>query len=398
VSSVVRAPVIIVGGGIGGLATALSLASHGRRVHVLERAPEFAELGAGIQLAPNALRVLRELGVLESTLAEAVRPVRAVMLDARNGDQLAEMDFGEYFQTTFGAPYVVTHRSDLLTSLLTACLANDRITLENSRHVIGLQQRGDEVLITCEDGSRLSAGLVIGADGLWSVCREHVLGDGPPVCSGDVAYRGAVPITRARNVSVEPTINWWIGPKAHLIQYPVRGGDLFNQVGVFTSDAYRDGVDPGATDWGTPEELDERFSGLDERVRSSVAILNRDRRWALFDRPPASTWTTGRVTLIGDAAHPMLQYLAQGGCQALEDAVAIGACLADPGVDVTVALSRYESIRRSRAGLAQTWARRVGDIVHGDGLLAMLRNALLRQLGAKDFRYVDWLYRGSDSP
>jgi len=394
-SSTSSAPVIIVGGGIGGLATALSLASRGRRVHVLERAPEFTEIGAGIQLAPNALRVLSELGLLEPTLSEAVQPVRAVMMEARTGERLAGMDFGEQFRTTFGAPYVVTHRSDLLTVLLKACLASDLITLENSRRVVILKERGDEVLIVCEDGSRYSAPLVIGADGLRSACREYVLDDGPPVCSGDVAYRGALPIALAQSVSDEPTITWWVGPKVHLIQYPVRGGNLFNQVGVFTSDAYRDGVDPASQEWGTPEELDERFSDLDDRVRSSAALLNRDRRWALFDRPPAATWTKGRVTLIGDAAHPMLQYLAQGGCQALEDAFTLGACLADPTVDVADALSRYESMRRPQAGLAQTWARRVGDIVHGDGLLAILRNALLHQLKADDFRYVDWLYQGS---
>src|ERR1700722_6329968 len=248
-SNLSPAPVVIVGGGIGGLATALSLASRGRRVHVLERAPEFAEIGAGIQLAPNALHVLRELGVLEPALNGAVQPVRAVMMDARTGDRLAEMDFGEHFQTIFGAPYVVTHRSDLLAALLKECLVSDRITLENSRCVVGLEERDDEILVMCEDGARYSAHLVVGADGLRSVCREYVLGDGPPVCSGDVAYRGAIPIALAQNVSDEPTITWWIAPRVHLIQYPVRGGNMLNQVGVFTSDVYRDGMDPASGDW-----------------------------------------------------------------------------------------------------------------------------------------------------
>ena len=156
------------------------------------------------------------------------------------------------------------------------------------------------------------------------------------------------------------------------------------------------GVDPESEEWGTPQELDARFCELDERVRASAALLNRDRRWALFDRPPASTWTRGRVTLVGDAAHPMLQYLAQGACQALEDAMTIGACLADPNVDVSDALARYEQIRLPRASQAQIWARRVGDIVHGDGVLAILRNELLRQVKPDDFRYVDWLYGEHD--
>jgi salicylate hydroxylase len=395
-SSVSAAQIVIVGGGIGGLATALSLASRGRRVHVLERALAFEEIGAGIQLAPNALRVLNELGVLKPALRDGVRPVRGALMDALTGDLLVEIDFGEQFQATYGAPYVVTHRSDLLAALLSECVASDLVTLENSRCVSRVEDRGDDVLITCEDGTRYSAELVIGADGLRSTCREYVLDDGPPICRGDVAYRGAVPIALARHVSEKPSVTWWIGPKMHLIQYPVRGGSLFNQVGVFTSDAYHTGVDPESEEWGTPQELDARFCELDERVRASAALLNRDRRWALFDRPPASTWTRGRVTLVGDAAHPMLQYLAQGACQALEDAMTIGACLADPNVDVSDALARYEQIRLPRASQAQIWARRVGDIVHGDGVLAILRNELLRQVKPDDFRYVDWLYGEHD--
>ncbi|AQT83192.1 2-polyprenyl-6-methoxyphenol hydroxylase [Mycolicibacterium litorale] len=386
------APTIIVGGGIGGLATAVSLASRGRRVHVLERAPAFEEIGAGIQLAPNALRILDELGVLDTALRDAVRPERGVLRDAQNGDVLVEIDFGEQFQETYDAPYVVTHRSDLLSALLAACESNELVTLENSRHVIGIQDRDDDVVVVCEDGTRYVTDLVIGADGLRSVCREYVVGDGPPVCRGDVAYRGTVPIALAHSAGEPPSVTWWVGPNMHLIQYPVRGGGLFNQVGVIVSDAYHEGVDPESQTWGTPEELDERFSQLDKRVRSSAALLNRDRRWALFDRPPTATWTRGRVTLLGDAAHPMLQYLAQGACQALEDAHILGQCLTEPGVATADALARYEQIRLPRASQVQLWARRVGDIVHGDGVIAILRNALLSQLAPNDFRLVDWLY------
>jgi len=174
-SSVLAAPVIIVGGGIGGLAAALSLASRGRRVMSWSELPSSRRSVPGIQLAPNATPRPERVGLLEPVLSEAVRPVRAVMMEASTGDHLAELDFGEHFQTTFGAPYVVTHRSDLLTALLKACLASDLITLENSRRVVGLKERGDKVLITCEDGSRYSARLVIGADGLRSACREYVL-------------------------------------------------------------------------------------------------------------------------------------------------------------------------------------------------------------------------------
>ena len=187
------------------------------------------------------------------------------------------------------------------------------------------------------------------------------------------------------------SVTWWVGPNLHLIQYPVRRGELYNQVGVFTSANFQPGLDPDAYDWGTPEELDGHFAAMDDRVRTSAALLGRDRKWMLFDRDPITSWTRGHFTLTGDAAHPMLQYLAQGACQALEDAVTLGACLTRHD-KLTVAVTEYELARAEHTAQAQIWARRVGAIMHGDAVVALLRDALLKPLKPTDFRYIDWLY------
>ncbi|GAA2585745.1 3-hydroxybenzoate 6-monooxygenase [Dactylosporangium fulvum] len=387
---------LVVGGGIGGLSTALALSSRGRPVHVIEKAPEFGEIGAGIQLAPNALHVLAELGVLDRALQDVVYPECALLMDALTGERIAELDFGSEFRRRYGQPYVVTHRGDLLAALVEGCQArSDLITLETGKTAIDVTIVDGRGRVECADGSVYEAPLVVGADGLWSVVRGFVLRDGPPRCTGDVAYRGAVPIDLVPNASAErATMTWWIGPKMHLVQYPVRRGNLFNQVGVFTSDRFDSEADPMSRDWGTPGELDLRFDRMIERVRTSASLLNRDVRWPLFDRRPATTWTRGPITLVGDAAHPMLQYLAQGGCQALEDAAALGRGIQLHDNDLGAAIAYYERERIERASKAQLWARRVGEIVHGDGLLALLRNALLSSLPPTDFRYVDWLYAG----
>ncbi|MEV1295527.1 FAD-dependent oxidoreductase [Pseudonocardia sp. NPDC049635] len=377
---------LVIGGGIGGLSTALALARHGLSVHVLEQAPEFSEIGAGVQLAPNALRVLNELGVLTPVLRDAVFPARAMMRDAITGERLAELDFGDDFRAAYGFAYCVTHRSDLLDALLSACRADHAITLEPGKAVTALDQREDAVTVRCADGSAYRARAVVGADGIWSVARKHVLGDGDPTFVGDVAYRGTAPIN-ATNFADGDNLTWWVGPGIHLIHYPVRGGKMLNQVAVFV--ARQDG-DPSS--WGPPEELDRAFAGTTKEVADGMQLLTRERRWVLRDRPPSATWTRGRVTLLGDAAHPMAQYLAQGACQALEDALVLSRCLAEHSDDIAKAFDAYEAERLPRTGRVQTWARRMGEIVHGAGVTAILRDELLRRCRPTDLPQLDWLY------
>ena len=386
-TSAERVETLVVGGGIGGLAAALALSRQGMAVCVLEQAAEFGEIGAGIQLAPNALRMLERLGIAERVLADAFFPRRAVLLDAVSGERLTGLDFGVKFRETYGHPYIVMHRSDLLAALLDACRASPLVALQGDRRVEELEQDAGGVLVRCAGGAAYRARAVVGADGVWSTVRRFTVGDDQLVCSRDVAYRGtttpeAVPDHGGLDVV------WWAGPKMHLIQYPIRRGELLNQVAVFTSDRYR----PGSEDWGTPDELEERFAGKHRHVRAGLALIGRDRRWLLYDREPVDNWTRGRVTLLGDAAHPMLQYLAQGACMALEDAVCLADSMAAHGGDSAGAFPAYQRERIPRTAKAQRWARGMGELVHLDGMGALVRNTLLRARADDDFGYVDWLY------
>jgi salicylate hydroxylase len=271
--------------------------------------------------------------------------------------------------------------------LLQVCVEAPGITLETSKRVERVELVGDEVLVKCADGSTYRPGAVVGADGLWSTVRQFVVGDGPPTCRQHVAYRGTIPIESVAKTAGVDKVVWWIGPRIHLIQYPIRRGELYNQVAVFESDQYV----PDSDHWGLVDELEDRFRSVAGPVAEGVAKINRDRRWALFDRDPVENWTSGRITLLGDAAHPMLQYLAQGAAQALEDAVALGSAL-EICDSYEEAFSRYQAQRLPRTSSLQIWARRMGEIVHSDGVGAILRDELLRPRAEDDFRYFEWLY------
>ena len=386
--------IVVAGGGIGGLAVALRLAQHGLAVHVLERASEFGEIGAGIQLAPNASWALERLGVLADVHAFAVFPERIRWMDAISGAQLTELDLGRRFRARYGFAYVVMHRSDLLAVLLRACRADARVTLDTNKVVTAVDDCGDTVAVTCADGTRYEADVLIGADGLRSVVRATVVGDGEPVCSAYVAYRGAIPIGEIDTRAGLDTVMLWTGPQMHLVQYPVRRGELYNQVAVFRSDRYR----PDADDWGTPDELDARFAAGTAAVHAALRTIKRDRRWPMFDRVPIGCWTSNRITLLGDAAHPMLQYLAQGACQALEDAIVLADALAAGDDDPGAAFAAYERERVDRTARVQTLARAWGDYWHLDpGPERAARDLHLARREPADFRDTDgfYAYRGA---
>jgi len=383
-----RIPFLVIGGGLGGLATALALSRKGYPVHVLEKAHEFSEIGAGIQIAPNGSRALDALGVLSETRSYAVYPERLLLVDALSNTILTTLNFGEPFRRAYTYPYFVMHRNDLLTILLNACRQSDAITLETNREVIAVEDLGDGARVTCADGSTYECDALIGADGLKSVVRAYVIGDGDPVCAEFVAYRGAVPIEEVIEFAGLDTIRYWIGPNLHLIQYPLRGGKLYNQVAVFKSECYR----PDSDDWGTEEELEAHFANTHERVRRALTRVKRDRRWAMFDRAPTDNWTRHHITLLGDSAHPMLQYIAQGACQALEDAVCLADTLASHRGDVGKAFVAYQEIRFPRTARVQRSARLFGDVIHSDGVTALLRNELLAGRAPDDFTYTNWFY------
>ncbi|HEX3465921.1 MAG TPA: FAD-dependent monooxygenase [Candidatus Elarobacter sp.] len=381
---------LIVGGGIGGLATALALARHGVATEVAEQAAEFREIGAGLQLAPNASWALSRLGVLEQVNETAVFPARMVWMDALSGEPLTSLDLGAPFRKRYGFPYFVMHRSDLLDALVRACETNPLITLTTDKTFVSLKDHGEFLEAHFRDGTSVRARGLIGADGLKSRVRQCVLDDGEPICSGYVAYRGAIPIA---DVSVHAGLDnvvLWTGPDMHFVQYPLRRGELYNQVAVFKSDRYAS----GAADWGTEDELEARFSAGAPLLRAALTRIKRDRRWPMYDRLPAKSWTRNRVTLIGDAAHPMLQYLAQGACQALEDAVVLADSVASAGdTDLDEAFRRYEAARVDRTARVQTLARAWGDYWHmHPGADLDRRNSFLRSRRPEDYTDTDWFY------
>jgi 3-hydroxybenzoate 6-monooxygenase len=387
-------PILIVGGGIGGMTAALALARAGFPAHIVERSPEFGEIGAGIQLAPNALRVLDCLGVLRELEALAVHPRHLVLMHADTGQHLTTVDFGESFRRRYGYPYTVMHRGDLLAVLHQACQAADLVTLESGREVTGLADHGGGARAAFADGGGYECGAVVGADGLWSTARMLVSGD-RPIAQKFVAYRGALPVSPAVSADEDDSADEiiWIGPGKHLVQYPIRRGELYNQVAVFRSGRYSPEVE--LTDgWGTPDELDEAFARACDRVRAGVALINRDRRWVMYDREPLGNWTTGRITLLGDAAHPMVQYLAQGACQAIEDAECLARQFAARDGDVVKALAAYQAERIPRTALVQRAARSWGQIWHDDGpVIPLLRDRILTRRPEDDYTDLDWLYQ-----
>ncbi|GAA1652286.1 FAD-dependent monooxygenase [Georgenia ruanii] len=385
--------VIMAGGGIGGLGAALMLARRGVKVRVLERAPEFGEVGAGLQLAPNITRMLKEVGVFEKIAPVSVFPKRLVFMNAKTGEQLTTLDLADA-ERRYGAPYVVLHRSDLLNALLEAAQAEENITLHTHSMVEGIEDRGDRVVVRTAAGEEYTGELLLGADGLHSRVRKEIVHD-EPINSGYVAYRGAVPVEDVDRRMAMDEVVVWMGPGMHLVQYPVRAGKLYNQVAVFRSQEFLEGKE----DWGTPEELDRTYAGMCESVRVAIPSLQRNARWAMFDREPAATWTKGRVSLLGDAAHAMLQYLAQGAGQSLLDGAALARALPVLGEGawsseaLADALQTYEDERVAFAGTVQSTARTWGDIWHVDGYVPMiLRDEVFRSRDVYDYSFVDWLY------
>ena len=381
-----RLQTLIVGGGIGGLTTALALSLQNRRVHVVEKAPEFGEIGAGLQLAPNAMHVLDRLGVLPEISKHAVFPSRLVWMDALAGERITAVDLGDGFRRHFGHPYIVMHRSDLLNVLLEACRANKLITLEANRTVTAVDDLGDAARARFGDGSAYETELLIGADGLWSTVRGAIVQD-EPVCLGYVAYRGTLPIEQMSEHAGLDNVVMWVGPDMHFVQYPIRRGELYNQVAVFRSKRYV----PGSNEWGLVEELDTHYAQTCDYVQRCIRVMWRDKRWPMHDRPPILTWTRNCIGLLGDAAHPMFQYIAQGACQAIEDSLCLARHVGDSR-DSANALKAYEAERRLRTARVQLTSRAMGAFFHLDGVAAMVRNDVMSRRTFDDYSMLDWLY------
>jgi 3-hydroxybenzoate 6-monooxygenase len=382
-----RFPTVIVGGGIGGLTAALALSRTGRRVHVVEKAEAFGEIGAGLQLAPNAMHVLDELGLLAEIGKEAVFPARLQWMDALTAKPITAIDLGAAFRRRFGQPYIVTHRGDLLAALLAACRAETLLSLEPSREVVAVEDRGEAARVRFADGAVYEAEILIGADGLHSLVRRSI-SDDAPICDGCVAYRGTMPMAEVSTHAGLDNVVMWVGPKMHFVQYPLRGGELYNQVAVFQSARYA----PSVEEWGTVDELDAHYAQTCAYVQGALKLMWRDRRWSMFDRRPIASWVRNRIALLGDAAHPMYQYIAQGACQAIEDGLALARHLGAAPRDPAAALRAYEAARLLRTARVQLTARAMGAFFHLDGVAAQLRNAMMAERRADDYTMLDWLY------
>ncbi|MCP2354813.1 salicylate hydroxylase [Nonomuraea thailandensis] len=377
--------VIVVGGGIGGLSNALALTRKGLRVRVLERAQEFGEVGAGLQIAPNCTRILDRWGLLDEITSLGVLPENIVMKDAVDGSVLTRLDLHDV-ERRYGFPYMVIHRSDLHGTLLRAC-REAGVDLVTDVAVTGYEQApGGAVAV--HDGGGEHGAVVIAADGLHSVARR-ILSDDEPVNSAYVAYRGAVPFDRVADLDVHTKdVVVYVGPRCHFVQYPLRQGEMFNQVAVFESGRAL----AGEADWGTPDELDAAFEGACEQVRAGLPLMWRDRWWRMFDRDPIMNWVSGRIVLTGDAAHPPLQYLAQGAVMAIEDAWVLSEHVGGAGGDWDAALAAYNAVRTEHCRRVLTTARAWGELWHHDGDKRLWRNGVLRGRDVHDYAYVDWLF------
>jgi salicylate hydroxylase len=303
---------------------------------------------------------------------------------------LTRIALGVAFQARYRHRYFVIHRRDLHGAMLEACRARGEIALEAAKGLVRFDDRGGSVIAFCEDGSEYEGAALIGADGLWSPTRAAVIGDGAPRMAGHFVYRGVVPVENIIDRSHQDSMIIYAGPNLHLVQYRLRGGTVMNNVATIASHRYA----RGEKDCGGPDELAEMFERCDPRVRQMLDYVGRERYWVLHDRPPVSAWSKGNVTLLGDAAHPMLQYLAQGACMAIEDAVVLAAKVLAHGADFPSAFVDYQQERFYRTARVQITARAFGEILHADGGARELRNHLCGERDPAFPAEVDWLYRG----
>lgn len=394
-----KTSVLVIGGGIGGFANALALARLGADVRLVEQAPEFGEVGAGLQMSPNATGILERWGLLDQAIETGVAPQQIIFRDAITGKDLLAQDVMGEFRERYGAPYIVAHRSDLHRVFWQTAEA-EGVRTTNNVHIEKVENLpgGAGAVATAADGTEYRADVIIAADGLKSGVRRQ-LSDDEPVGSAYVAYRGALPIKDVKHASDMNAVVVYFGPQCHLVQYPLRRGDLFNTAAVYRSKSFEEGRLHIEGD----EELREAYKDCVPEVQDALGNVNHVQRWPMFDREPITDWVDGRIALIGDAAHPMLQYLAQGACQAIEDAGAIQEAarttvFADPeNPDPSqwdAALAAYNEERAPRAGRIQSTARMWGEAWHLDGdVERTVRNMLFESAGRNGiWEYTDWLY------
>ena len=392
------AHILVAGGGIGGLATALALSRQRHRADVFEQAAAFGEIGAGVQLGPNATRRLQQLDLGSGLAAIAARPDALAVHSAESGSELARMPLGDAMQQRYGAPYFCVHRADLRGLLLDAVRARGTGTLVTAAHITQVETSDDLVCLSSTDARAWEGEAVVGADGLWSMVRQQLDSASaaqPPRVTGHTAWRALIRQADLPAALRRRQVDVWLGPRLHAVAYPVRGGDWLNVVVIAESAPAGD-----ARDWDQSSSVAALKQAMGRSCAGLQALLDAMpgwRAWSLGDRAPltgAADMAHERIALVGDAAHPMVPYLAQGAGMAIEDAVALADALGDgSAADVPAAFTRYAEARWARNAQVQARARRNGEIFHATGAMRLGRDMAMRLLGA---RLLDqpWLYGG----
>ena len=382
--------IIVAGAGLGGLGAALGLAKKGRSVTVLEKAPELGEIGAGIQLGPNAFHSFDYLGVGKGAREQAVYVERLRFMDAISAEEVAHIPLGDDFRERFGNPYAVVHRADLHKEMVKACEDHDLIELRVNAEVVGYDQDGSSVTANLANGDTVTGALLVGADGLHSAVRAKLVGDGAPRTSGHSTFRSVIPVDQFPEEIRWNAATLWMGPKCHLVHYPLSGWKVFNI--VITKDNAAGEVVAGKP--LSKDEVRANFDHIHEMPQQLIEIGQDWRVWVLCDREPTEDWIDGRAVLLGDAAHPTLQYYAQGACMALEDAVCLSERISNYPDDLDKALTTYRDNRVVRTARIQIGSRQLGDNwFHVDGVHRKLRNEIMGTMTAEDYYYqLNWLY------
>jgi 3-hydroxybenzoate 6-monooxygenase len=388
-------PILIVGGGLGGLTTALSLARHRRPARVLEGAPEFGAIGYGIQFGPNVFQVFDRVGVSEQVLAVADSPPAVLMMDALTGKELIRIPTGSSFRARFKHPYIIVHRIDLHNVLLDACRRNDVIELVPDAMVTDFEDRGDGAAVTTTDGRTFTGAAIVAADGVRSLFRQKLVGDGDPQPIGYAAHRTIVPMADLKAEVPRDCVALWSGPGCHIMQYPLRHNTLFNIVAVFRTSTH------GKGDVASYRaEIDHKYRNAHPAMRALLAMMDLGRRWQIGDRNPVRHWHKGRIALLGDAAHAPLQSLAQGACMAIEDGLCLGELIHSSDGDFATAFRLFESARLVRTARVQLESRALWDFYHLDeGIARDVRNATIADWDETHiFDCLSWLYDGAPVP
>jgi salicylate hydroxylase len=390
-------PVLVIGGGLGGASVALALARKGFRVRLLEQAPEFGVIGFGIQLGPNVFPMFDRLGVADAVLAQSIVPKAILMVDSVDGGEIARIPTGDSFVQRFKRPYIVIHRVDLHRVLLGACEAQPNVELMPLTGAAAYEDTGDGVRLRTTDGRTIEGAAVIGADGLRSTIRQQMLDEGEPRMIGYVAHRTIVPMADVNFEVDRDDVVLWSGHGFHIVHYPLRGGTLFNIVTVFKTSN-----DAAPSDTASPHpDLDRVYRDSHPTMKALWGMMDLSRRgWVSSDRDPIRHWSKGRVTLLGDAAHPTLQTLAQGACMAIEDAVCLAELIEQASGDFERAFRQYERARYLRTARVQFESRYHWDnFYHVGGIEREVARATWSVRSEQDmFDCLAWLYDGFKLP